>query len=75
MAIVIKKTLVLGFVTSEGKSVNLTINAPKEGLSGVEVASAMEQIISSNALGEEGTVTQKSGAKYVIQEVDEITLS
>lgn len=75
MAELVKKTLVLGFATSEGKALNLTINAPKEGLDGATIGSAMGQIIASSAFGEEGTVSNKVSAKYVIQEVDEIELA
>ena len=74
MAIVTKKTLVLGFTTSAGESLKLTINAPQEGMDGTKISAAMDEIIASNAFGEEGTVSNKATAKYVIQEVDEVTL-
>lgn len=74
MATVTKKTLVLGFTTSGGESLKLTINAPKEDMEGAEISAAMDQIIASNALGEEETARNKATAKYVIQEVDEVIL-
>lgn len=74
MATVTKKTLVLGFTTSAGESLKLTINAPQEGMDGTKISAAMDEIIASNALGEEGTARNKTSAKYVIQEVDEVTL-
>lgn len=74
MATVTKKTLILGFTTSAGESIKLTINAPKEGMEGTEISAAMDQIIAANALGEEGTASNKATAKYVIQEVDEVEL-
>ena len=75
MATVAKKTLVLGFTTSSGESLKLTINAPKEEMTGTEVAAAMDAIIASNAFGEEEVVTSKANAKYVIQEVEELDLA
>lgn len=74
MAEITKKNLVLGFSTAAGKAVNLTIKEPAEGLTSAVISKAMDDIIAANALGEEGTVAVKENAKYVIQEVDEITL-
>lgn len=70
-----KKTLVLSFTNEMGKSVNLTINDPAEGLEGEAVASVMEEIIASAALGEDSLVAYKVEAKYVIQQVEEIPLA
>ncbi len=70
-----KKTLVLSFTNEVGKSVNLTINDPAEGLEGEVVASVMEEIIASAALGEDSLVANKVAAKYVVQQVEEITLA
>lgn len=70
-----KKTLVLSFTNEVGKSVNLTINDPAEGLEGEAVASVMEEIIASAALGEDSLVANKVAAKYVIQQVEEIALA
>ncbi len=74
MATVTKKTLVLGFTTNVGETLKLTINAPKEGMDGTSISAAMDEIIASGAFGEEGTASNKATAKYVIQEVDEVTL-
>lgn len=70
-----KKTLVLSFTNEVGKSVNLTINDPAEGLEGEVVGSVMEEIIASAALGEDSLVANKVAAKYVVQQVEEITLA
>lgn len=70
-----KKTLVLSFTNEVGKSVNLTINDPAEGLEGEVVASVMEEIIASAALGEDSLVANKVAAKYVVQQVEEIALA
>lgn len=69
-----KKTLVLGFTNGLGKSVNLTINDPAEGLEGEVVNSVMDEIVASGAFGEESVVANKVDAKYVIQQVEEIDL-
>lgn len=70
-----KKTLVLGFTNALGKNVNLTINDPAEGLDGTTVATAMDEIIASNALGTDSIVSGKVEAKYVIQQVDALELA
>jgi hypothetical protein len=41
------KTLELIFLTSEGKTVRLSIDAPKEPIDSVEVKAAMQSIIES----------------------------
>lgn len=74
MATVTKRTLVLSFTTNAGESLKFTINAPQEGMDGTRISEAMDQMIASNALGEEGTASNKATAKYVIQEVDEVEL-
>ena len=70
-----KKTLVLGFTNTLGKTVSLTINDPAEGLEGEAVSSVMDEIIAATALGAESLVANKVDAKYVIQQVDEIELA
>ncbi|WAA10867.1 DUF2922 domain-containing protein [Fervidibacillus albus] len=42
-----EKTLDLYFLTEEGKTARLTINDPKEDLTGAEVKAAMDTIVSS----------------------------
>ena len=74
MAEITKKNLVLGFSTAAGKAVNLTIKEPADELSSSLISSTMDEIIATGAFGEEGVVTTKEEAKYVIQEVEKITL-
>lgn len=74
MATVTKKTLVLGFTTGTGESLKLTINNPVEGMDGTRISVAMEEILASNAFGEESVASNKATAKYVIQEVEEVEL-
>lgn len=75
MAEVTKKTLVMTFTTPAGGEVKLTINKPKEGLTGSNVSSAMDAIIATKALGESQLVTDKADAKFVIQETESLDLT
>lgn len=70
-----RRVLVLGFVNEIGKNVSLTINDPADNLTGEAIGSVMEEIIASVALGDEALVANKTDAKYVIQQIDEIALS
>ena len=74
MAKVTKKTLVLGFTTGAGENLKLTINAPKEELEGTDISAAMDEIIATNVFGNQETAQNKTSAKYVIQQEDEIEL-
>ena len=69
-----KRVLVLIFTNGLGKNVSLTINDPAEGLEDATVSSVMDEIVAASALGEESIVANRLEAKYVIQQVDEITL-
>ena len=75
MAEITKRNLVLTFATSAGKEVKLTLTKPKEGLTGSEINTAMTEIIAANALGEDGLVSKKVDAKYVVQQTEAITLA
>ena len=70
-----RRVLVLGFTSEIGKSVNITINDPADGLEGEVIGGVMEEIIASVALGDESLVANKTDAKYVIQQVEEISLN
>ncbi|PHV70189.1 hypothetical protein CS063_11975 [Sporanaerobium hydrogeniformans] len=74
MAEITKKVLVLAFQTTKGKEARLTINVPKADLDGATVGAAMDAVIGSGAYGDGDLAAVKAGAKYVIQEVEEITL-
>ena len=69
-----KRVLVLIFTNGLGKNVSLTINDPAEDLEDEEISRAMDEIVDASALGEESIVANRLEAKYVIQQVDEITL-
>lgn len=75
MAEVTKRTLVLTFGTAAGAEVKLTINKPKESLTGKNVSDAMEAIINARALGEAQIVSSKVDAKFVIQETESLDIS
>ena len=70
-----KRVLVRSCVNEIGKSVSLTINDPADSLTGEVIGSVMEEIIASIAFGDESLVANKTDAKYVIQQIDEIALS
>ena len=74
MAEITKKSLVLTFGTVGSKEVALTITKPSDTLTGAEIASAMDQIVATNAYGDGDAVNQKLGVKYVTQQVDVIAL-
>lgn len=75
MAEITKKNLVLGFTTPAGKEVSLTIKEPAEGLESAQVSAVMDEIIATNAFGDTETVSAKESAKYVIQEIEQISLA
>ena len=74
MAEITKRNLLLTFGTATGAKVTLTINSPNPDLSGPEISAAMDQIINTNAYGEEELVKSKQEAKYVIQQTEAIEL-
>ena len=75
MAEVTKRTLILTFKTPAGGEVKLTINKPKEGLTGKDVSDAMEAIINTKSFGEVQLVSSKVDAKFVIQETESLDIS
>ena len=70
-----KRNLVLEFGTTSGKAITLTINTPAEGLEGAQIKAAMDKIIAAKALGEEELATTVETAKYVVQQVEDISLT
>lgn len=75
MAEITKKSLVLTFGTAGNKEVSLTIAKPNASLTATDVAGAMDRIVAANGYGDGDLVSQKLGAKYVMQEVENITLA
>lgn len=74
MGEVTKKVLVLCFGTDAGKQMSLTIKKPGDTLEGTDIKAAMERIVQTGAFGEEAVATTSLSAKYVKQEVEEVTL-
>lgn len=74
MAETTKKSLVLTFGTAGSKEVALTITKPSDTLTAADITNAMDQIVATNAYGDGDVVNQKLAAKYVMQQVDTITL-
>ncbi len=75
MAEITKKALVLTFKTAGNKEVSLTIAKPSDTLLAQDVASAMDAVIAANGYGDGDLVTEKLAAKYVMQEVENISLA
>lgn len=70
-----KKNLVLAFGTPAGKEETITITNPNETLEGSKIKIAMDKALASGAIGEKIAADSIVGAKYVIQQVDEVNLS
>ena len=70
----IKKNLVLVFATPTGKEETITITRPKEALEAAQIKEVMNTVIETGAVGEKVAVASIVGAKYVIQQVDEVNL-
>ena len=69
------KTIELQFVTELGKPASLSIENPKEPVNPVEVKTAMEAIIASNAFFTgNGDLTAISGARVIDRNVTEYEL-
>ncbi len=67
------KTLQLNFNTSNGKKVALTVEAPKENLTALEVSTAMQGIIDSTVFGKDGyALSEIVGARIIDRNVTEL---
>lgn len=71
---VTKRSLVLTFGTPVKTVESITIANPANLLEPSEVKLAMERALASGAIGEVVQASSIDGAKYVIQQVDEINL-
>ncbi|MEG0086408.1 MAG: DUF2922 family protein [Niameybacter sp.] len=72
MAVVTKRSLVLDFETPSKAKETITVSNPKEVLSGVKIKEAMTAALASGAIGEIVQATKIGGAKFVVQQVDEV---
>lgn len=70
-----KKNLVLTFGTSAKTEETITITNPNATLENAQIKQAMDQALASGAIGEKVAANSIVGAKYVIQQVDEIDLA
>jgi hypothetical protein len=69
------KTLVLQFVNTQNKTMNLSIENPIEPVDTAKVNAAMDQIIAANVfITSGGELIGKKGAYVVERNVDEIEL-
>lgn len=69
-----KRSLVLVFGTPAGKEETITITNPGESLEGAQIKAVMDTVLATGAVGEKSAVDSIVGAKYVIQQVDEVDL-
>lgn len=60
------------FKTGSGKSFRLTLDDPKEGVSPLEIQTAMNLVISKGIFDVEGGVTEISGANIVTTDTQPI---
>ncbi|WP_069999254.1 DUF2922 domain-containing protein [Cellulosilyticum sp. I15G10I2] len=74
MAEITKKSLVLTFKTAGNKEVSLTITKPSNGITGQDISTAMDTMIAAGGYGDGDLVTEKLTAKYVTQQVENISL-
>lgn len=70
-----KRKLVLTFGTPSNRSVDVVITKPKEGITDPEIKAAMEKMLATGALGDGSVADSIEGAKYVTQQVDEVTIA
>lgn len=71
---IVRKNLVITFMTASGKEMSLTISNPKQELEISTIKTSMEAIVSSTGLGSQSPVVGIQGAKYVIQQEDKLEL-
>ena len=64
----VNRSLVMVFATAKGDKKTVTLNNPAEGLKGTVVSSQMDVLIESGILAtDNGAITQKVSAKFVVQ--------
>ncbi|HHT70621.1 MAG TPA: DUF2922 domain-containing protein [Firmicutes bacterium] len=70
-----EQTLMLVFKNAAGKNASLSLAAPREDLTGAEVAQAMQDIIDHNIfVTSGGDLVEISAARIVSREVTELEL-
>lgn len=70
-----KKNLVLTFGTTGKTQEAITVTNPKITLEGSQIKTAMDKMLASGAIGEQMPASSIVGAKYIIQQVDEVELA
>lgn len=64
----VNRSLVMVFSTASGDKKTVTLNNPAEGLEATEVSAQMDVLIESGVLAtDDGVITQKVSAKFVVQ--------
>ncbi|KZZ85224.1 MULTISPECIES: DUF2922 domain-containing protein [Bacillaceae] len=69
------KTLELQFVNEQGKTVTISVDAPKDSLTKDEIAEAMDGLMAANVfISGGGNLTSKKGARTVDRTVTEMEI-
>lgn len=69
------KSLVMSFLTSQGKKTSLKLDNVKDGISDGEVVTLMDTIIAKNIfLTENGYLVQKDGAQLIEKNVSKLRI-
>lgn len=64
----VNRSLVMVFATEAGEKKTVTLNSPAEGLEGSDVSLQMDALVESGILAtDNGVITQKVSAKFVVQ--------
>jgi len=68
-----EQTLRLIFRNAEGRAVTMSVASPKDPVNGIEVNSAMDQIVNSNIFQSSGgNITDKVRAEVVSRQVETV---
>ncbi len=68
------KTLELQFVNEEGKTVRLSVDAPRDDVTQIQVANVMDVIIAANVFPSSGgDLMEKKGARLIDTTITEWT--
>jgi len=70
----VANVLEMVFKTGEGKNYRLTLNDPKEGLTGAEVRAAMDLIVSNDTFNIEGGLVDPVSAAIISTDKVEIDI-
>lgn len=71
-----KKVLQMNFATADGGSLRISVNNTRDNVTVEEIKTAMDTVVSSNIfLTSSGEVVQKTRARYVTQEIENLDIA